>query len=1492
MDNWIGKQIGRYKVIELLGQGGMALVYKVYDSQLNRFAALKVIRHDAFPPEIYPKIHQRFQKEAHAMAMMSHHSIVRIYEYGSWGNIPYLVMELVEGGSLKNLLGKPLPEAESAALLASIADGLDYAHRQGVYHRDVKPSNILLRKDGSPVLTDFGIAKITENPNAEGRTYTESTVGVGTPEYMAPEQSLGQKVDARVDQYSLGTVFYEMLTGIKPFDAETPMGILIKQTKGELPDPKSRGVRLSRRANEIFKKCLDPDPEKRYPTMKDFSDELRKLSKGKSDNAFANLKRDYTNNRKTPIVSIIVIIMAVIAAFAGAFYFREQIFSGLPGGMKPVQPEIKSTVTETANEITTNDVTTIEETFTPTVVITNTQTFTSTPTKTEEPTNTPTATMTPIAAPTPMDVKIGFGKTFFTLDDTWNGLPKNSGRVRILLDDVERLNGIIQVPTNKGITEVILDSEQKHTINCTDARLYANGIPLTIEKNLTLSGMSVFGGGIAVGSDNVTIPETNVVINGTVSDVYAGGEIRGEGIRQGYYGVTKANLSINGSVLHNVYGGGYAVGRSSESRVEESHIYLSKRAQIYNILYYGGFAGSVCPADNESCGKEHGKVTMGTVYADIIGNVRKGINTGSQTATVIDKTDLSYYSPSFKYVETEASKNQPEAIEPVFQEIQIGYGKECLDLNCAMAKINPDTTDLNIIIGYRYAETYTITIPYLGMALERVTIDAEEPTAINMQEHPIYANGIHLTIGQNITMTNATIYAGGFPENGTDKKDRGELTIQGNVSTVFAGGAAIFPNVVADSGDVVVTVTGTVETLYGGGYSVSKGAVARNTSTTLILANGAKVRGNLFFGGAAGNYCERSNTGILDDCENAGRTVVENVYAAVYGEVVGEVVEDGYSTDGAFATITDYSYIEAPDPEMMDVSYPQIIKIGDYESEKTLKHALQSVRYPGKDVIFQLTGKLNMPNDIEMPVHKGIQTIRFESNIEGVPRTLDLLDHMFLANGIPVTFSKDISILNGPVFAGGQTYSGTQTIDHASLTIEGLIQSNVYAGSVSRGVGVSDSVCIANVKDTELTISGTVQSNVFAGGYSIGSGSKSNITGTSRLILTNTSIVQGNVYFGGNSQSEKDQSLIEYCTREKKSHDECSPENISVSTTVNRTEASLYGIVLGTVVENGQSAEEKSRASLADYQYMETTAEYMDLQNPLEIRIGPYDTYSTFTKALQSIYYTDSPKDVIIYVTQNMLVTDDIEVPFWKNISSFHIESDRTGAVRALDISGNSIFANGVPLTIGSDIILSNTSVYAGKFIQNETNGGAEGGERVRTVTENASVTILGSVPYVYGGGKAIGDAAEEVVNQSEIKVSGTVQRAVYGGGAAINGAYSLVENVSVYLAPEAKVSGNIYCGGYAEVTEEKGGTGEALLCYSTIEACSAQASYDDCFAGYNGNQFCVSGLGNSADNSYSFTEVNSSTIHVEQDFPEDHILESGLYLSGGDGFVGAVNYQ
>jgi len=298
MENMIGKTISHYQILEQLGEGGMATVFKAYDTNLEREVAIKIIRREAFPPEQSDQLLKRFEREAKSLARMSHPNIVKVLDYGEYGNSPYLVLEYLPGGTLKDKLGKPMPWQEAARLLLPIAEALDYAHSQNIIHRDVKPANILLTQRGQPMLSDFGIAKLLESGDAQ--TLTGTGMGIGTPEYMAPEQWSG-KVSSQTDIYALGVVFYELVTGHKPYTADTPAEILLKQATEPLPRPMSFVPGLPEDVEKVLEKAMAKNPADRYVTMQAFAQALEDLLGRKAEVQQTTLNQPGTAPKPTTL---------------------------------------------------------------------------------------------------------------------------------------------------------------------------------------------------------------------------------------------------------------------------------------------------------------------------------------------------------------------------------------------------------------------------------------------------------------------------------------------------------------------------------------------------------------------------------------------------------------------------------------------------------------------------------------------------------------------------------------------------------------------------------------------------------------------------------------------------------------------------------------------------------------------------------------------------------------------------------------------------------------------------------------------------------------------------------------------------------------------------------------------------------------------------------------------------------------------------------------
>ncbi|MCJ7530061.1 MAG: serine/threonine protein kinase [Anaerolineales bacterium] len=259
-----GQMIGPYQIINQVGKGGMATVYKAYHATMDRYVAIKVLPHEFMHDE---RFLGRFQQEVRLIAKLEHAHILPVYDYGESEGIPYLVMRYLDAGTLKERIqADSLSLAEVDHHFTQLARALEYAHEQGIIHRDIKPSNALVDKSGNLFLTDFGIAKMVES----SAHLTLTGAVTGTPAYMSPEQARGQQIDPRTDIYSLGIVLYEMVTGRVPFDADTPMAVILKQIEQPLPPPSVFKPGIHPAIEAVLLKALAKEPAQRFATMQEF----------------------------------------------------------------------------------------------------------------------------------------------------------------------------------------------------------------------------------------------------------------------------------------------------------------------------------------------------------------------------------------------------------------------------------------------------------------------------------------------------------------------------------------------------------------------------------------------------------------------------------------------------------------------------------------------------------------------------------------------------------------------------------------------------------------------------------------------------------------------------------------------------------------------------------------------------------------------------------------------------------------------------------------------------------------------------------------------------------------------------------------------------------------------------------------------------------------------------------------------------------------------
>src|SRR5258708_5153413 len=275
MENPEIKRFGRYEIVAELGRGAMGVVYKARDPQIDRLIAVKTVSLLGQEPDEEKEFRLRFMHEAQAAGRLHHPGIVGIFDVGEnpENQDPYIVMEYVAGEPLNRKLGreKKLPLATALQLAEEIAEALDYAHAQGVIHRDVKPGNILVTEDGHAKVADFGIAKLNlAHFTLPGRV-------LGTPAYMAPEQLSGEGVDGRSDLFSLGVILYAMVTGHSPFQGDSATPVCFKVTNREPLPPSALDLDLPPELDEVIGRAMAKDREQRYQRGAEFAEDVRQL---------------------------------------------------------------------------------------------------------------------------------------------------------------------------------------------------------------------------------------------------------------------------------------------------------------------------------------------------------------------------------------------------------------------------------------------------------------------------------------------------------------------------------------------------------------------------------------------------------------------------------------------------------------------------------------------------------------------------------------------------------------------------------------------------------------------------------------------------------------------------------------------------------------------------------------------------------------------------------------------------------------------------------------------------------------------------------------------------------------------------------------------------------------------------------------------------------------------------------------------------------------
>ncbi len=269
MENLTNQTIGGYNLVELIGKGGMAAVYKAYQPKLERWVAVKVLN-EAYTAEESEML-ARFRREAKAIATLRHPNILTIYDYGEEAGLAYIVMEHVDGGTLKDrLAGTPFDWQKAIRLATAMGKALEFAHSRGIVHRDVKPANILMPSTDWPLLSDFGLVKLQQ----DRRAITTPGTTMGTPAYNAPEQAVGDPSDHRVDIYALGVVLFEMIAWRKPFETNNPVEMLMMHLKQPPPSPCGLVPDLPKEVERVVLRALAKSPDERYCQMTDMVSEL------------------------------------------------------------------------------------------------------------------------------------------------------------------------------------------------------------------------------------------------------------------------------------------------------------------------------------------------------------------------------------------------------------------------------------------------------------------------------------------------------------------------------------------------------------------------------------------------------------------------------------------------------------------------------------------------------------------------------------------------------------------------------------------------------------------------------------------------------------------------------------------------------------------------------------------------------------------------------------------------------------------------------------------------------------------------------------------------------------------------------------------------------------------------------------------------------------------------------------------------------------------
>ncbi|MCB0222639.1 MAG: serine/threonine protein kinase, partial [Anaerolineae bacterium] len=404
MEELIGKELGQYRIEEKIGQGAMASVFKAYQPSLERYVAIKVL-----PPYFAaknPVFSKRFKREAKSVARLHHPNILPVYDYGIDRDYSYIVMRYVAGAqTLAHLMYQSSNDDQKFDVLLQVARALAQAHENGVIHRDVTPSNVLLDK-GWALLSDFGLAKFSESATR----LTGVGKGIGTPAYMSPEQARGGAVDHRTDIYALGVILYEILTKTIPHDADTSLSILLKRTTEPPPAIRTVNPAISKRMEQVVMRAMASKPDHRFETADQFAEALKSAmvepyihkSSAEGSNKKTNPLGEETGSAgKIRSASLVEYVQKVTAR--SPFWMTGALSAGLIALAVWGTSAFGSFASQsTPTSTTALAVAASSPTSTATRVPTFTPTSTATPTTPPSPSSTPAPTNTPISSsPTP-----------------------------------------------------------------------------------------------------------------------------------------------------------------------------------------------------------------------------------------------------------------------------------------------------------------------------------------------------------------------------------------------------------------------------------------------------------------------------------------------------------------------------------------------------------------------------------------------------------------------------------------------------------------------------------------------------------------------------------------------------------------------------------------------------------------------------------------------------------------------------------------------------------------------------------------------------------------------------------------------------------------------------------------------------------------------------------------------------------------------------------